>query len=353
LYCSQEPYTAPVGYGVLGTQTGGASFLADPSFYRRPPRLLDRVRHAIRVRQFSHRTEEAYVGWIRRYILFHQKKHPRAMGHDQVREFLTYLAVQRRVSAATQNQALCALMFLYKEVLDHDLHWVSDIARPTKPKRLPVVLSREEVRVILKHLHGTKRLAASLLYGSGLRLLDCLELRIKDIDFERNQITVRAGKGDKDRVTMLPQSLKPHLEEQIKKVKRICMSSSGLADVRVFLPRALDRKYTGAALEWAWQYVFPSRSTCIDKQTGEVRRSHLHESIIQRAVKEAVRQSGISKRATCHTFRHSFATHLLEDGYDIRTVQQLLGHKDVRTTMIYTHVLNRGALGVLSPIDRM
>ena len=337
----------------FATPTSGAALLADPSSTSPPPKLLDQVRRAIRARHYSHRTEEAYVAWIRRFILFHHKKHPRSMGHDHVREYLTHLAVNRKVSSSTQNQALCALLFLYKEVLGQELVRVSDIARSVKPKRLPVVLSREEVRAVLSHLRGHKHLAVSLLYGCGLRLLECLRLRIKDVDFKRNQITVRSGKGDKDRVTMLPQKLQPALQEQIWAVKRRCKCTDGLVDVRVMLPHALDRKYPAAALEWPWQFIFPARDTFIDNASGELKRNHLHESAIQRAVKEAVRNVGITKRATCHTFRHSFATHLLEDGYDIRTVQKLLGHKDVRTTMIYTHVLNRGELGVLSPLDRL
>ncbi|MFH1754366.1 MAG: integron integrase [Candidatus Latescibacterota bacterium] len=319
----------------------------------RPPKLLDQVRGVIRAHHFSPRTEEAYVSWIKKYILFHGKKHPAQMGPDQVREFLTYLAVKRNVSASTQNQALCALIFLYKKVLGHELGWISDIYRAKTPKRLPVVLSREEVRAILKNLSGTKFLIVSLLYGSGLRLLESLELRVKDIDFERNQITVRSGKGAKDRVTMLPQSTKEPLKEQIRKVRIITKCRNGLVETRVFMPGALDRKYPNAALEWGWQFVFPAMGAYVDRETGEMKRYHLHESAVQRAVKKAVREAGITKLASCHTFRHSFATHLLEDGYDIRTVQKLLGHKDVRTTMIYTHVLNRGELGVISPADKL
>jgi integron integrase len=333
--------------------TIGYAVLADPPHPGNAPRLLDQVRHAIRARHYSHRTEEAYVGWIKRFVLFHQKRHPSTMGHDEVREYLTYLAVKKHVSSSTQNQALCALLFLYKEVLGTELNRVNEIVRPSKRARLPVVLSREEVRAILKQLQGSKHLSVSLLYGGGLRLLECLRLRMKDIDFNRNQITVRGGKGDKDRVTMLPKRLQPALQEQIDLVKRRSKCANGLVDVRVILPKALDRKYPAAALEWSWQFVFPARSVFVDNETGELRRTHLHESVIQRAVKEAVRQAGITKRASCHTFRHSFATHLLEDGYDIRTVQKLLGHKDIRTTMIYTHVLNRGELGVLSPLDRL
>lgn len=322
-----------------------------PTF--RGPKLLERVRRIIRAKHYSHRTEETYVSWIRRFIIFHSKKHPLLLGHDHVREFLTYLAVKRRVSASTQNQALCAIIFLYKNVLGRELGFVDNIVRAKKPKRLPVVLSRDEVRAVMAELGGVKHLVVSLLYGSGLRLLECLELRIKDIDLDRNQLVIRAGKGDKDRFTILPSSARPHIERQILECRRICNCRDGMAEFPVTLPGALDVKFPNAALEWQWQYLFSARGVMVDESTGEIRRHHLHESAVQRSVKEAVRRAGITKRATCHTFRHSFATHLLEDGYDIRTVQKLLGHKELQTTMIYTHVLTDGAAGVRSPLDRM
>lgn len=308
---------------------------------------------AIRARHLSRRTEQAYISWIRRFILFHRKKHPKDMGQEEVREFLTYLAVKRKVSSSTQNQALAAILFLYNQVIDKDIGWVSDVVRAKAPKRLPVVLSRAEVRELLSHMEGTKKLIASLLYGCGLRLVECLSLRIKDIDFERRTVYVRAGKGAKDRATMLPNSLEEQLRRQIRKAREVTEMHNGVVPVSVTMPGALERKLPGASLEWAWQYVFPARGTCVNPETGEVKRHHLHESAVQRAVKEALRKSGIPKRATCHTLRHSFATHLLEDGYDIRTVQKLLGHKSVTTTMIYTHVLQGGEIGVISPADRL
>jgi integron integrase len=331
-----------------------AAIIAEP----RPPnfgapKLLVRVRRVIRAKHLSHRTEEAYIAWMRRFILYHNKKHPLVLGQDHVREFISHLAVKRRVSASTQNQALCAIIFLYKNVLGREIGYVENIVRAKKPKRLPVVLSRDEVRRVMAELGGVKRLVVSLLYGSGLRLLECLDLRIKDIDLERNQLIVRSGKGDKDRYTILPRSVKPLVQRQIQESYRIANIQNGLAECAVRLPEAIDRKFVNAAHEWQWQYLFPARGTTVDRGTGEVRRHHLHETAVQRAVKEAVRRSQITKRATCHTFRHSFATHLLEDGYDIRTVQKLLGHSDVTTTMIYTHVLQHGASGVRSPLDRM
>jgi len=338
----------------FSSSNAGNAIVAEPprNTYQKP-KLLDVVRRAIRARHFSHRTEEAYVNWIRRFILFHGKRHPLLLGPDEVREFVTYLAVSRKVSASTQNQALCGLIFLYKQVLGRELGFVTDIVRAKTPKRLPVVLSRDEVRTVFDELAGVRRTAVSLLYGSGLRVMESLQLRIKDVDLVRLQIVVRSGKGDKDRVTVLPKSVVPSLEAQIREARRICNCPEGWAEYGATMPNALDRKYPNASREWAWQYVFPASGVCLDKTTGELLRHHLHETVLQRAVKEAVRRAGISKMASCHTFRHSFATHLLEDGYDIRTVQKLLGHQDVRTTMIYTHVLDQGALGVRSPMDRL
>ena len=319
-----------------------------------PPKLLDRVREAIRTRHYSRRTEEAYVGWIRRFILHHNKKHPAAMGADEVNAFLSHLAVAQNVSASTQAQALSALVFLYRHVLDDPLPWLDAIVRATRPARLPVVLSRAEVGALLSRIHGPERLVASVLYGGGLRLLQALRLRVKDVDFGANLLAVRQGKGDKDRRTMLPESLRSALREQIAEVRRIHRQdlANGLGDV--WLPEALSRKYPGAGRELAWQYVFPASRISIDPREGVRRRHHLDESAVQRAMKSAVRAAEIHKQAGCHTLRHSFATHLLEDGYDIRTIQELLGHADVKTTMIYTHVLQRaGGRGVRSPMDTL
>ena len=293
------------------------------------------------------------MAWIRRYIVFHGKRHPAEMGAVEVTQFLSSLAQQDHVAASTQNQALSALLFLYRQVLQVEMPWLDNVVRAKRSERLPVVLTREEVRAVIRELQGPPRLMAILLYGAGLRLLECARLRVKDVDFATNQIIVRAGKGDRDRVTMLPAVVRTDLVRHVEMVRR-----QHEADLRhgagwVELPWALARKYPNAGREWAWQWVFPATRIYVDRETGQRRRHHLHESVLQRAVKEAVRRAGIAKRATCHTFRHSFATHLLEDNHDIRTVQELLGHRDVSTTMIYTHVLNRGPGGVRSPADRM
>jgi integron integrase len=319
----------------------------------RPPRLLDRVRPSIRARHYSRRTEKAYVAWVRRYILFHGKRHPSEMGAVEMTQYLSSLAGHANVSASTQNQALSALLFLYREVLGQDLPWLDDIVRAKRTARLPVVLSRDEVRAVLRQLRGTHRLMSILLYGAGRRLLECARLRVKDVDFARNQVIVRAGKGDKDRATPLPSVVRTDLVAHLAVVRR-----QHDADLRhgagwVELPWALARKYPNTGREWAWQWVFPATRIYVDRESGQRRRHHLHESVLQRAVKDAVRLAGISKRATCHTLRHSFATHLLEDGRDIRTVQELLGHRDVSTTMLYTHVVNQGPAGVRSPADHM
>ena len=318
-----------------------------------PPRLIDRVRLAIRARHYSTRTEEAYVAWIKRFIFFHGKRHPVEMGAEEVTCFLSSLALRERVSASTQNQALSALLFLYQRVLQQDLPWLDRIVRAKRPSRLPVVLTQAEVQAVLAHLRGTPRIMATLLYGAGLRLMECARLRVKDVDFASNQILVRDGKGQKDRATLLPGTSKADLARHLEAMRQQHQRDLSQGAGWVALPGALERKYPNAGREWAWQWVFPVTSCYIDRETGKRRRHHLHESVVQRAMKEAVRQAGISKPATPHTLRHSFATHLLEDGYDIRTVQELLGHNDVSTTMIYTHVLNRGPAAVRSPADRL
>lgn len=315
--------------------------------------LLQGVRRAIRARQYSRRTEETYVSWVQRFVRFHGKRHPMEMGGDEVEAFLTSLAVHRQVSASTQNQAASALLFLYRQVLGRDLVLPSGVVRAKTTKSLPVVLTPGEVRAVIDRLQGVHRLVARLLYGGGLRLLECLTLRVKDVDLDRREITIRRGKGARDRVTVLPGAVvdefKIHLHRMRQQHSRDL--AAGLGSVP--LPGALERKFTGASREWVWQYVFPATRWYRDARSGQRRRHHLHETTVQRAVKRAVREAGIPKRATCHTFRRSFATHLLESGSDIRTVQELLGHQDLRTTMIYTHVLNRGGLGVKSPLDAL
>jgi len=317
------------------------------------PRLLDRVRAALRARHYSRRTEKAYVHWIKRYIFFHGKRHPAEMGAAEVTAFLTALAVRDRVAASTQNQALNALLFLYREILGVELPWLDGLVRAKRPQHLPTVLTREEVRTVLEQLDRAPRLMALLLYGAGLRLLECCRLRIKDVDFATNQITIRDGKGSKDRVTMLPRAVKIDLARHVERARALHQRDLAAGAGWVELPWALGRKYPNAGREWAWQWVFPATRLYVDPSTGQRRRHHLHESVVQRAVREAVLKAGLAKKATCHTFRHSFATHLLEDGHDIRTVQELLGHQDVSTTMIYTHVLNRGPAAVRSPADRV
>lgn len=301
------------------------------------PRLLDRVREAIRARHYSHRTETAYVGWIRRYIFFHGKRHPTNMGSAEITRFLTSLAVDGKVAASTQNQALSALLFLYREVLQQEVPWLDDLVYAKRPHHLPAVLTRDEVRAVLAEMHG----------------VPCARLRVKDIDLARNQIVVRAGKGDKDRLTILPAAVKADLTRHLESVRRQHQIDLESGAGWVELPWALARKYPNAGREWPWHWVFPATRVYVDRLTGQHRRHHLHESVLQRAVKTAALRTGIAKRVSCHTFRHSFATHLLEDNYDIRTVQELLGHHDVSTTQIYTHVLNRGPGAVRSPADRM
>ena len=316
------------------------------------PRLLTQVRQTIRLHHYSRRTEEAYVGWVRRYVRFSGMRHPAELGAEDVRRFLTELADRGGASASTQTQALSGLLFLYRQVLGRNLDSVA-LVRSAQPVRLPVVLGRVEVRELLGALTGTPHLVAILLYGSGLRLLEALQLRVKDLDFATGEIVVRRGKGAKDRITMMADSAHRELKGHLERVRRQHQRDLAAGGGYVPLPRAFHRKCPGAAREWPWQYVFPATRRYLDPASGLRYRHHLHESVVQRAVKRAVQVAGIVKRATCHSLRHSFATHLLEDGYDIRTVQELLGHRDVATTMVYTHVLNRGGFGVRSPADRL
>ncbi|WP_454833042.1 integron integrase [Pseudoxanthomonas wuyuanensis] len=317
----------------------------------RPPRLLEQVRKRCRVRHYSLRTERAYVQWIRRFILANGKRHPREMGGMEVESFLSRLATEDDVAASTQNQALSALLFLYREVLGIELPWMESVVRAKRPQRVPAVLSREEVMRLLAFLDGQVWLMAALLYGTGMRLMECMRLRVKDVDFDRNEICVRDGKGAKDRRVPLPQRLRERLREQIGRARILHGQDLLVGLGEVHLPYALARKYPDAAREFAWQYVFPALRHSLDPQGGRTRRHHMDEGVLQRAVKAARIKAGIDKPATCHTLRHSFATHLLDAGQDIRTVQELMGHKDVATTQIYTHVLGRGANGVLSPLD--
>ncbi|MDN5781464.1 MAG: integron integrase [Luteimonas sp.] len=317
-----------------------------------PPKLLDRVRQRLRVKHYSVRTEQAYVGWIRRFILANGKRHPREMGEREVEAFLTLLATKGNVAAGTQSQALSALLFLYREVLKLELPWMENVVRAKRPRRIPVVLSRDEVTRLLSAMEGPTWLMAALLYGTGMRLMECLRLRMKDVDFGRGEIMVRDGKGGKDRRVPLPLRLREPLQAAIEHA--CLLHGSDLVDGlgEVWLPHALARKYPNAAREVGWQYVFPSPQRSVDPRSGKTRRHHVDDSVLQRAVRTARTLAMIDKPATCHTLRHSFATHLLEAGHDIRTVQELLGHKDVATTQIYTHVLGRGAGAVLSPLDR-
>ncbi len=313
--------------------------------------LLDQVRELIRCRHYSYRTEQAYLRWIKEYILFHHKRHPTELGPEEVGQFLSHLTVHRQVAASTQNQALSALLFLYRDVLEQPFGWLDEVERAKKPVRLPVVFTREEVRAVLVHLEGTKWMMASLLYGAGLRLMECLRLRVMDIDFGHHQIHVRSGKGDKDRSTMLPGSLVTPLQQHLAKVQALHQKDLAEGFGEVYLPFVLEMKYAEASREWGWQYVFPSSKRSVDPRSDKVRRHHMDPTVLQGAVKAAIRAAGVQKAGSCHTFRHSFATHLLESGTDIRTVQELLGHKDVSTTMIYTQVIDKGGQGVRSPLD--
>ncbi|WP_310064557.1 integron integrase [Lysobacter niastensis] len=317
-----------------------------------PPRLMDEVRARLRLKHYSVRTERAYLGWIRRFILATGKRHPRTLGGEEVEAFLSTLAVQGQVAASTQNQALSALLFLYKEVLGINLPWMEGVVRAKRPQRVPTVLSRDEAQRLLAQLDGRAWLLASLLYGTGMRLMECLRLRVKDIDFARNEVTVRNGKGGKDRRTVLPRSLAEPLKREVERARLLHQEDLLLGYGSVWLPFALARKYPNAAREWGWQYAFPAAQRSFDPRDGSERRHHVDDAVLSRALKRARLCAGIEKPVSAHTLRHSFATHMIEAGYDIRTVQELLGHKDVATTQIYTHVLNRGAGGVVSPLDR-
>jgi len=317
-----------------------------------PKKLLEQVKDKLRLKHYSIRTENSYVPWIKRYILFHNKRHPKDMGKQEIEEFLTHLAVDLRVASSTQNQAFNALLFLYREVLDIEIDEQINAVRAKKPRKLPTVMSKGETFKLIENLDGIHQLMSKLLYGSGLRLMECVRIRVKDIDFELNQVVVRDGKGAKDRITVLPEDVKSSLRKHLEKIKLLHQDDLDKGYGRVYLPFALERKYPNANREWGWQYVFPSKSLSTDPRSGEIRRHHINESTLQKALKRAVKFLKINKPVSCHTFRHSFATHLLEDGYDIRTVQELLGHKDVNTTMIYTHVLSKGGMVVRSPLDR-
>lgn len=315
------------------------------------PKLLDQVKIHLRSLHYSKRTEESYVNWIKRFILFNNKVHPEQLGKDQIRKYLNYLAVERNVSASTQNQALQAILFLYKEIIHKDIGWVDDIKRPTKPKHIPVVFTKPEAHSIIQQMDGIPKLIVSLLYGSGLRLSEALRLRVKDIDFEYRQIIVRDGKGEKDRTTLLPAVLIPHLKELIEKRRKLHNDDLKRGFGDTVLPYALSAKYPNASKEFGWQYIFASDRLTVDQNKKNIRH-HFHESSVTKAIKAAIKQCGIEKpTASAHTFRHSFATHLLQSNYDIRTVQELLGHKDVRVTMIYTHIIKNLGLGVKSPLD--
>ncbi len=320
-------------------------------YHKEPRKLLDQVRDVMRVKHYAFRTERTYIGWIKRFILFHDKKHLNEMDETEVEAFLTWLAVEKQVSKSTQNQAFNALIFLYREVLKCPLEGRIDAVRSSKKQRLPIVMSKDETHRVLSAMNGITQLMAKLLYGSGLRLMECIRLRVKDIDFEINEIRVHSGKGDKDRLVPLPESIRPALQIHLERVKLIHEHDLAEGYGNVYLPNALARKYPNAGKEWEWQYVFPSGKLSLDPRKNVMRRHHMDPSSLDRAIKRAVKLAGITKRVTSHTFRHSFATHLLQTGTDIRTIQSLLGHNDVSTTMIYTHVLRQGGQGVKSPLD--
>jgi integron integrase len=313
--------------------------------------LLDQVRDKIRILHYSIRTEEAYINWIRQFIIFNDRHHPNEMGAAEISRFLSYLAKERNISASTQNQALSALLFLYREVLDKPIDWIDGVERAKKPRRLPVVFTKAEANAVLGHLKGEMWIMANLLYGAGMRLMEAVRLRVKDVEFAQKQIIVREGKGNKDRVTVLPKKIIVPLQQHLERVRAINETDIREGYGRVYLPFALARKYPNANREWCWQYVFPASKRSVDPRSGQIQRHHISETALQKAVKSAIKRAGINKPGSCHTLRHSFATRLLENGYDIRTIQELLGHVDLQTTMIYTHVLNKGGRGVESPVD--
>ena len=367
-HAKERHWTVPPGDGTLGKLLGlfpGKPVEVDPTlgavralYDGKPSPALhvpvhEGLRAALQARHYSRRTEQAYGHWVTRFLHFHQGRHPAEMAELEINGFLTHLAVREKVSASTQNQALAALLFLYRHVIGRGVGDLGEVIRARKPERLPVVMTRDEVKAVLANLTGDKWLMASLMYGTGLRLMECLRLRVQDLDFSRHEILVRDGKGAKDRITMLPESTKAPLQDHLKKAKAVHQQDVADGWGRVLLPHALDRKYPNAPQDWRWQWVFPQEHRWTNPKTHEQGRHHMDESLVQKAVRDAVTVAGLTKRATCHTFRHSFATHVLESGYDIRTVQELLGHRDVKTTMIYTHVLNRGPAGVRSPLDGM
>ena len=344
---------APVAFSIVPKSHDSLRLAENPpsSSGTPPPKFLDRVRWHLRVKRYSIRTEQVYIDWIRRFILFHNKRHPEQMGEEEIAAFLSHLNLDLHVAASTQNQAFSALLFLYQQVLDRKLAFITGVERVRRPAKVPVVFSRSEARSVIAQLQGDYRLLAELLYGSGLRLMEALRLRVKDIDFAASHITVRQSKGMRERITILPDRLREPLRHHLQRARELHQADLARGRGSVYLPFALERKYKNAARDWRWQYVFPAAKLSVDPRSGETRRHHISEKNLQNAVKNAIRAANVPKGASCHTFRHSFATHLLESGSDIRTVQELLGHKDVSTTMIYTHVLNRPGLGIRSPLD--
>ena len=317
----------------------------------KPKKLLEQVQEALRTKHYSYRTEQTYIDWIRRYILFHQKQHPKDLGVEEIRAFIAHLATDRKVATSTQNQALSAILFLYRTVLQQEINLPPDLINPSRPKRLPTVLTHEEAMTVINAMRGTPRIMAKILYGSGLRIMECMRLRVRDIDFENHQIVVRGGKGDDDRFTILPEAVAADLKHILQDVNALHQKDLRDGHGEVALPNALAVKYKNAGREWGWQYIFPASRLSLDPGTNVIRRHHLDETVLQKAIRSAAKSVKIEKEVTAHTFRHSFGTRLLQKGYDIRTIQELLGHKDVKTTMIYTHVLQRGAMAVKSPLD--
>ena len=323
---------------------------AEPAVSK-PKKLLEQVSDALRTKHYAYRTEQTYIDWIKRYIIFHKKRHPKDMDANEIREFITYLATERKVATSTQNQALSAILFLYRTVLEKEIILPPELINPSRPKRLPTVLTHTEAMSVINHMRGTPRLMAKILYGSGLRLMECMRLRVKDIDFENHQIIVRGGKGDDDRFTILPDSVAAEIKHILQDIKTLHDKDLREGYGETILPNALGIKYKNAGKDWNWQFIFPASQRSMDRTSGVIRRHHLDESVLQKAIHSATELTKIDKPVTAHTFRHSFATQLLQNGYDIRTIQELLGHKDVKTTMIYTHVLQRGGLAVKSPLD--